>query len=289
MTKPPGTTRLLLALAGLALISSCTTTRYDSAVTAAPELPADVAMNKGAGRGMVLMVTVRMENGDEFPCAVDTGAPASLLPGRLEPQLGKRVGAWKFSTLDSTNEIEHLYLAPKLYLGATPLVTGSRIGTWGQPYGVLGMDCLCHYCIQLDFETGKIRFLDSEGLNTAELGKAYPLKFHHYVYIHRSGLLGGRSSRSFIDTGCWMDGLEPAGRFRREFARQRASLVPILKDGQITGSASDVAYFPASTWDGNTYTNLVIQKGESCLGLKFLARHLVTLNFPKRVMYLKTQ
>ena len=87
MTERPETTRLLLALAGLALFCSCATAPNDSLITAAPELPADVAMNKGAGRGMILMVTVRMENGDEFPCAVDTGAPASLLPGTLEPTI----------------------------------------------------------------------------------------------------------------------------------------------------------------------------------------------------------
>ena len=41
--------------------------------------------------------------------------------------------------------------------------------------------------------------------------------------------------------------------------------------------------------DGDTYTNLVVGQGTNAniLGLRFLARHLVTLDFPNRTMYLQ--
>jgi hypothetical protein len=51
------------------------------------------------------------------------------------------------------------------------------------------------------------------------------------------------------------------------------------------------AFFTECAWAGKSYTNLVVQqmpgRGPNLIGLRFLARHLVTLDFPKRTMYLK--
>ncbi len=103
---------------------------------------------------MLLLVEVETDNGEKFPCAVDTGSPNTVLPARLEPMLGKRLGARRFFTLDRLNEVEHLYAAPKLYLRKTRLLTGTQVGASGT-LGILGMDCLRHYCIQLDFHAGQ--------------------------------------------------------------------------------------------------------------------------------------
>jgi hypothetical protein len=278
----------IIAAIGSMLFCSCATAPHDSAVIPSSELPADVDMNKEAGRGMMLFVKVHLVSGEEFPCAVDTGSPTSLFPKSLEPKLGKRLGTRRFSTLDSSNgETEHLYAAPKLYLGNTPLVIGSRIGTWDSSMGVLGMDCLRHYCIQLDFEAGKLCFLDPEHANGAELGNGFPLTLRRYVYINHGGLIGDQSSKTLIDTGCFFDGLVNPGLFDREFQKQKAGLVPLLKEGGAKGMAAGFACFPECVWNGDTYTELVIQKGETFIGLRFLARHLVTFNFPKKIMYLK--
>ena len=63
--------------------------------------------------------------------------------------------------------------------------------------------------------------------------------------------------------------------------------------GELNGAKGLGACFPEAEFRGQTYTNLII--GEmprntplpNLIGLQFLARHLVTLNFPKRMMYLK--
>ena len=41
--------------------------------------------------------------------------------------------------------------------------------------GMLSIDCLKHYCIQLDFAAGKMRFLEPEHVNAVQLGKAFPI------------------------------------------------------------------------------------------------------------------
>ena len=208
-------------------------TREPSAFIPASELPADVTMNKDAGRGDLLIMTLRLESGEDLPFVVDTGAGGTLLDRSLEPKLGKR----RRPSTVSLFGVEHktaLYAAPKLYLRNTRLITGADIATYdvkqmlprsSQPImGILGMDCLRHYRIQLDFETGKIRFLDADQVNAAELGKAFRLTSGddnaigwagECPIIHQGGLVGGTGTNLLIDTGCNIDGFLEAAAFRQ--------------------------------------------------------------------------
>jgi hypothetical protein len=254
--------------------------------TPAAERPADIPLDKSTGRGLILQTRIRLEDGSEFPCALDTGSPTSTLPAAAEPLLGKRLGSGSFLTMDGQErELSHLYAAPRIYLGNAFLETGSVIETWNNPEAILGMDCLCHYCIQLDFAAEKIRFLDPDHLDVTNLGKAFPLMISPYTMIKHAGLFQERSADLLVDTGCFADGyLEPA-LFTAVTRAQKASLMPIWPGG----NASELAELPNCVWDGETYTDIVVGKGRSqnLIGVRFLARHLVTFNFPKRVMYLK--
>src|SRR5450759_5959578 len=73
---------------GLALLCSCATTPEPSAIIPASELPADVTLNKDAGRGNKLIVTLRLESGEALPFFVDTGAGGTVFDASLEPRLG---------------------------------------------------------------------------------------------------------------------------------------------------------------------------------------------------------
>ena len=190
--------------------------------------------------------------------------------------------------MDGGKEEENIYAAPKLYLGDIPLVTGSHIGTWDGSVGVLGMDCLRHYCVQLDFQAGKMRFLDSEHVNVAELGKAFPLTGSRRAYIHHCGLFEKKNSELLIDTGYPFDGMVNSRLFQWAIREQKTQPIPLLKDGVVQGTVPELASLPRCVWDGETYTNLVIEAGRpNLIGLGFLARHLVTLDFPNQTMYLK--
>jgi hypothetical protein len=255
-------------------------------------------MNKDAGRGDWLIVTLRLESGEELPFIVDTGSPVVCFDKSLEPKLGKRFGPCTFSNFGVKRKGGR-YAAPKLYLGNTPLLTGNRIYTWdfkqaasdeGRPImGVLGMDCLRHYCIQLDFEAGKMRFLNPNCLDATKLGQAFPLVFSSKgqgiigfimgficPFVCHGGLIEGEGSKLLVDTGSNGDGeLEP--RFLQREVRAQNFVLTLDKR----------TWFPGCIWDGQTYTNFLIGKGENSIGLRFLARHLVTFDFPKRMMYLK--
>ncbi|TAK95346.1 MAG: hypothetical protein EPO07_15580 [Verrucomicrobia bacterium] len=267
----------LQTLAGLlSLLFVCSHATADSIQSL---LPADVIINHDAGRGNELFVTLRSEDGVDLLFNIDTGFPLTLIDKSLEPKLGKRLGTRTVATLQEKQK-SGVYAEPKLYIGNTPLITGSNIFTFdfgqlsfrcGRPVmGILGMDCLKHHCIQLDFEAGKMRFLNPELTNTNELGKSYPIKLtEHGPVMQHAGLGVGKDTSLQIDTGFFADGR--------------------IKKGAVKGLDSGLQQLTECVWDGKSYTNLNVLAGENvdALGLKFLARHLVTLNFPKGVMYLK--
>jgi hypothetical protein len=238
-----------------------------------PELPPEVAINKEAGRGGHLVIALRLQSGEQLPFIVDTGSPITLLDASLAPRLGKRLDKLMISTLDGDDQKSGRYVAPKLFLGNTQLITGSNVATFrlagrkGPPaMGILGMDCLRHYCIQLDFASAKMRFLDPDQVEPASLGQSFPIAISGgYPVLHHKSLAGG-STNMLIDLGCSVDGLAP-------------------KDA-VKGLA---VFWPALSWGGASYTNILLAAVDhaNVLGLRFLARHLVTLNFPKRTMYLK--
>jgi hypothetical protein len=93
--------------------------------------------------------------------------------------------------------------------------------------------------------------------------------------IHHVGLVG-ENTNLLVDTGCRIDGLTERGAMWKIIG---AGLLSPLGIGQLH----------SCVWDGETYTNIRIAPvaDANVLGLRFLARHLVTLDFPKQTMYLK--
>ncbi|MDE3067515.1 MAG: aspartyl protease family protein, partial [Verrucomicrobiota bacterium] len=143
-------------------------------------------MNKDAGRGSWLMVTVRLENGQKLPMVVDTGSPATCFDTNLATVLGKRLDTGTFWNFGRKHKIG-VYAAPRLYWDGTPLkMTGTNVLAGNfisqlspdaeRPVmGILGMDVLGHYCLQLDFKRGKMRFLDDQRAVGKDWGKPFPL------------------------------------------------------------------------------------------------------------------
>jgi hypothetical protein len=180
------TLRTLGTLLCLLFFCSCASLDYSIEDSLHPQLPADVTMNTDTGCGHDLYVPLRLESGEELLFVVDTGCPVTILDKSLEPKLGERHTTGDFSCWGEKQKAS-AYAAPKLYLGCTPLATANYVFTVdfkdfqshsGWPVmGILGMDCLRHYCIQLDFEARKMRFLDDDHLDVSTLGKAFPLTF----------------------------------------------------------------------------------------------------------------
>lgn len=255
------------------------------------ELAAEVSMNQMAGRGDFLIVTLRLQDGEKLPFVVDTGASGTLIDQSLTPKMGKSLGKMRdvhWGVVSTYN----VYAAPRLYLGDVPLIMTNRIAAFdckedfsgeNPPImGMLGMDVLRHYCIQLDFNTGKLRLLDSKQVDRRQWGEAFPivpLGAHDSRPAVAGNLLGLSFPRSLIDSGCTYDGwLMP-----RNFQQWTNRAVP---------KAGKEARSPDGFFNGEKYplVDVMMQKvkGDG-IGLHFLARHLVTLDFPNHTLYLKRQ
>lgn len=251
-------------------------------------------MNNTAGVDGVdghLTIELHLDTGDDFRFEVDTGSSMTFLPASIEPKLGKRLGTRTVQGLDG-EEKHRIYAAPKVFLGNTQLKTGSRVAIWkSEKVGVLGMDCLRNYCVQMDFEAGKIRFLDPKQLSVSDLGRPFPLTDSDLAYIRFPALFDEKQSDLLIDTGDPVDANLPMRLFQRATKNQYTQAAPVLlvgRSGLVEPTLPGVCVSSNCVWSGNTYTNLLITQGKPCLlGLRFLARHLVTFDFPGRTMYLK--
>jgi len=273
------------AIALVALLASCA-----AAKPMRPSLPPETIFNERAGRGDLLLVTLRLEGADDLLVALETGGPFVVLDRSLESKLGKPLRTSKIYS-PAGEAPAQFYPAPKLYLGNTQLQMGSKVmvadltalsndlnrrtGSNRRLMGLLAMDSLQNYCIQLDFTAHKMRFLDPDHVETRDPGAPFPLTISMDGVFVRENLLATQNAKTQIDTGCNFDGVLTPKLFER-----------------WTNSASGgrgETHFPNGVFGGNAYSNLQLNGDgkENLIGLTFLARHLVTFNFPKRTMYLK--
>lgn len=258
----------------------------------ASTLPAEVPINPEAGRGGWLVVTVRLESGKEVRCVVDSGTSGTFFDQSLEPKLGKRLGTTVTQSW-GVHKTNNVYAAPKLYLGGVPLKMPQAVATiddfkqmsghGGRPIlGMLGYDCLRAYCLQLDFAAGIMRFLDADHADKQKWGKAFPivpLNEHDARPAVAANLFGSEGPRSLIDSGYPSDGW----------------LMPKYFEPWTNGAVAALngqARSPNGLFGGERYPLVSLDRQDvesDGIGLRFLARHLVTLDFPNNTMYLLRQ
>lgn len=287
-------------IASLIFLCSCATPE-----AIRPNLPADARMNTEAGRGDHLFVKLHLEGGEDLIFAVDTGFPVTVLDQSLELQLGKSIGTQRFryGWIDRGFSRFKKYQSPKLYLGQTQLALGDHVLTDDLQLlfqnfqkqsisGILGMDCLRHYCVQLDFAARTIHFPDSNQLDSQNLGRAFPLTIFFGSPSTRADFCGVKNVRFHLDTGDYSDGALKPNFLKQALNGQKDDRKFYSTNGlEIARRLADL---PQISFGGETYTNLTmkdstfgISPGGNLIGLRFLARHLVTFDFPKRIMYLK--
>ncbi len=238
---------------------------------------------------------------------MDTGSPVTLLDRSLEKMLGKRLGTNTVNSLFG-GALGAVYAAPALYLNDTKLETGPYVctvsmnstvdsGLRGRAVmGILGVDCLRHWCVRFDFIAKRLDFLDPNSPEEPDWGRAYSLSRQRWSFPFsrwRDGRLavretfaGNQGISLEIDTGYSGAGVLKAGPFRN--ARRATKELWTNADKIPKGGPGLAATFQSLEFGGQSYSNLTIVKGRANLiGLDFLARHQVTINFPKKRMYLQ--
>jgi len=278
--------RALATFASLLFLCSCATAPRSPRTA---QLPPEVPINESAGRGGWVVLTLHDTNGDALPFLLDTGTSGTLFDKSLESKLGRQIG--DASVVGWGRKTEgRIYMMPRLYLGGVLLRTPGETATYDfgrltdssgtRIVGILGFDTLRHYCIQLDFAAGRMRFLDDKKADKESWGKAYPivdLNVDDSRPAVAQNLLGEHGPHSLIDTGSNNDGWLMPKNYRQW---TNAVATPGL------------AHHPMGLFDGQQYPfiSLGVANVESDgIGIRFWARHLVTLDFPRRKLYLKLQ
>ncbi len=253
-------------------------------------------MSDSAGRGGLLIVQVGLEDGEKLPIVIDTGAALTAFDKSLEPKLGKCLDTGTLVNFGVKQDV-NVYGAPNLYLGNVRLqMDGTNVVTfdhkkladhgWPAIAGIIGMDVLQYYCIQLDFAAGTIRFFDDEHVDTNNWGTAFAMTdIDDGCFSIDENLAGAKGSPSLVDTGCDSSGwLRPA--LYRQWTNQAATnLLVHSPDGTLGGEMyreidlRQLDAKAAASDDGHVKFNGV--------GLRALAQNLVTLDFPNRTLYLK--
>ena len=259
-----------------------------------PVPPPETSFNPEAGRGDSLFVTLQLADGEWLLFGVDTGSPVTILDQSLVSKLGERLEIKTILTGYFGKNTAGIYKAPALYLDTTRLSLGDQVQTqdlsrWapGHPLkGILGMDCLRHYCLQLDFTMHKMRFFDPDHLVIEGLGKAFPLSLTQAGVTVQENLLGIGGENSGIDTGEYLDGALRPALFQPQIPAEPSR-------PKTSGDKSNCAIRLAKgEFGGNSCSDLILREnhnGINLVGLRFLARHLVTFNFPKQTLYLKRE
>ena len=300
--------RLLLYLAatcGVTLfLCSCATPPITRPAPANPVNPANpVSFNDKAGKGDWIKLNLHLENGKEIgPVMVDTGWPyKTVLDKSLAPLLGKRTGSGIFFSPFMGGFVRaDTYNTPKLYVGGMQLLMGSHVYVVDLQKrspglkGILGMDCLRHYCVQFDFSRDEIRFLDPDAPASGDFGRPIPLIMIDGLVFARSDVFGTGKIFFCPDTGCQQcDAMLKPKLLRRLETEQKSSWSTSFPG---TGNASvKVAGFSKEIIEGESYNDMTIAQWNgkwpagNLLGLPFLARNLVTFDFPRRTMYLEKE
>jgi len=262
-------------------------------------LPPEQTIPESVGRGDPLVLPIRVSSAKEETSAlfrIDTGATVTMLDKSFEPTLGARLGKEQLNNVFENGrkrmEKAHRYAAPKLYVGGVRLKTGDTILTsdtfasaGDRCQGTLGMDCLKHYCIQVDFAAHKARFLESDGLKRGTLGRAFPIEYVNRVPVVSLDFLE-RNLRFIVDTGFTPGALD--GTLPPEFIAKalQNSAAKEVANGWFSFETMEIS---GERYKGLSFEKLQIEDGavQGFIGLYFMGRHMVTFDFPGKTLYLR--
>jgi hypothetical protein len=256
-------------------------------------IPPAVSFNEGAGKGDLLYLPVRVAGRDAL-FVVDTGSPVTVLDTSLESRLGPRLGSVRTGYAWYGHADMGLYPAPEISIGRVRLATGDTVQTdelrrrfpRRETMGILGMDVLRNYCVQFDFASHRVRFFPSAASAGGNLGRAFSLSNSGVRAFTDIAFLSPSRHRFLVDTGCNIDAVMKPEPFELAIVTQPPLAVRQFRTpgGQAVRGAS----FAGGRVAGQPYINLLVDgASDNFLGLRFLSRHLVTIDFPRKVMYLR--
>ncbi len=245
--------------------------------------------------------------GEQCRFILDTGCTHTMWDASLKDRLGKRF-LWpqKGTAVGGKSFTYEYFRAPEAFLGplkvrrdgliAVADLAGISTGLQKKVNGILGMDFLRHYIVQIDFEQASVTFLKSrKGIAQADWGAPVRIKqkfLSSLPYIE--GQVDGVQATFLADTG-WgrrpVSGELAGSVFKKARSMTLSGTLQALVTTMAETNTLRTQAFALSDrfrLGGLEYEDIVFYKGhESTLGVRFFFGHVVTFDFPARKLYLK--
>ncbi len=229
---------------------------------------------------------------------LDTGCTGTVFDLSFRPLLGRPKRAMGMSSPGNPLVVQ-AFAAPRAFVGPFDLADCNEVVCANlksftpilgrEVHGILGMDILRTHVVQIDFDQGRIAFLDDGREGHSDWGWELPITFNQMKMPQIKVVVGDQPEQDFtIDTGAGGSGAVTKDLFERLLAKgdSRTADTAVATGAGVIHSR-DVRSGRA-TVGPLEYQGLIFTEGNSNrLGLDFLSRHVVTFDFPRRRLYLK--
>ncbi len=245
-----------------------------------------------------LFVPVRLGS-RSYDFILDTGSTGTVLDLAFRAQLGEPQGEGKGFTPLGKPVVMQVFSPPPAYIGPFSLADCSAVRCadlnehFAKPlgrdvHGILGMDFLKKHVLRIDFDEGRIVFLDDRQEDRQDWGQEFPITYTRNV-PQMPLSVGGWPEQAFVtDTGCGTGGALATDSFRLAVAQGRLRPVEtamVTATGVVKSREVRTGRVVAGLFE---YQGLIFSEArDNLLGLDFLSRHVVTFDFPRDRLYLK--
>jgi TPR repeat protein len=261
----------------------------------------DSLPEEGTLKDGFLVVVTSLGKSRQF--LLDTGSDCSLFNNSFKELLGKPVAQATRTTQFSYKTEFLLYRCPEIRFGKkniTPDLAGSmdlqilQIAN-GEAYdGILGMNCLSNYVVQLDCDNHKLCIGGSVPESFLKDSRAIPLKekphVHNFVVEVTVNGLGPMDFE--IDTGDAGSVSLNEQDWMRVFGDKEARSPISVITNHVNPMVTKTARLQNVTVGANSYHDLIAEtylgsKLPSRLGQLFVQRHSLVIDYPNRTLYLQ--
>lgn len=285
--------------AAILVVAVCLSAQPSKDAPSQPKPGAVLARFAIAPGGQPIVVPVTM--GDQaYPFLVDIGASLTTFDRSLEEHLGNPKETLEAGVKDGKPVSVSLYYAPAATVGGLSLRRGGavlcvdledlRTVSGLDVRGVLGMGFLRRYVLRVDFDDGTLEFLAPPPEAPEDWGQRIAFRTNAYGCPFVLGELPGERKVPFaLDSGLGEGAILEAELFdslREEGVILKVATAQVAYgDRQVQTVMGRIPAIRVGPW---TYHNLLFDRGQAGnrLGLSFLARHGVVLDFPHSCMYL---
>ncbi|HVV98935.1 MAG TPA: aspartyl protease family protein [Planctomycetaceae bacterium] len=247
--------------------------------------------------GRPLLLPVRMGN-QEFRMLVDTGATLTGFDVTLRKELGPSLGSEALST-PTGPILADTFRPPEATVGNLPLEGPRKVfchdfrtfrEATGEPiFGVIGIDFLNRWIVQIDFDRGYLRLFRPDTEPAAAWGEQTELirdPQYRPCVIGRAG--DSLEVAWLIDTGANNNSVRPELFDRLVKTRQLqlgARYASVAAGGRLNGAAGRLSVLDI---EGFHHEQLRCERARpSSLGLNYLSRYTLTLDLPRQRAWFK--